>query len=208
MRVDEPPVRDVEVRAWSGLEIRQEARGRPRLVGYAAVFNRRSVELPPGFVEVIRPGAFTRSLRETPDLRAFVEHDPSRIIGRVSAGTLTVAEDPTGLRVEITPIDTRDGEDVVRNVRAGNLDGMSFSFALYGPEGQAWDWAATPPVREVRAARVVEVSVVALPAYPDTSVAVRAFQGRAPRVAALQEYLTQKQASWRPKRPTPPHPDR
>src|SRR5687767_8877573 len=119
---------NIERRATAGLEVRQGQGSRPRLVGYAAVFNARSLEMFPGFVEIIKPGAFTRSLRDEPDLRAFVDHDPAMIIGRVSAGTLKVAEDTHGLRVEIFPPDTQVGRDVVENVRVGNLAEMSFAF--------------------------------------------------------------------------------
>jgi HK97 family phage prohead protease len=187
-----------ESRAQPGLEVRQESGRRPRLVGYAAVFNTRSVEIPPGFVEVIRPGAFARSLRSN-DIRAFVDHDPGRIIGRASAQTLLLEEDSRGLRVEITPIETRDGEDVVKNVRAGNLDGMSFGFQLYDwDKGQRWDHRQQPPVREILEANVLEVSVVAMPAYPETSVAVRAWmQGRQERtVQRLQDRMALRQRAW------------
>lgn len=177
-----PLPNETERRFYTGLEIRQTGTQRPRLAGYAAVFDKRSHDLG-GFVEVIRPGAFTRSLKEHPDVRAFVEHDPQHIIGRRSAGTLDVAEDAHGLRVEITPPDTQAGRDVIENVRAGNLDGMSFAFRIPNREkGQRFNFNVEPILRELLDVDVTEVSVVALPAYPDTDVAVRSLE------EARQEY--------------------
>jgi Escherichia/Staphylococcus phage prohead protease len=169
---------DWEPRTVSGLEIRQDAGGAPRLVGYAAVYHARSLDLG-HFVETIRPGAFARTLREKRhDIRAFYGHDQNRILGRQSNGRLLLQDDARGLRVEILPPpDTQDGRDVITNVRNGNLDGMSFAFRLYdADQGQRWQWHETPPLREILEAEVLEVSVVAMPAYPDTSVAVRAYQ--------------------------------
>ena len=76
-----------ETRALSGIELRQGPGGRPRLVGWAVVWDAVSVDLG-GFVETFRKGAFTQSLKEHPDLRALVDHDASLIIGRVAAGTV------------------------------------------------------------------------------------------------------------------------
>ena len=161
-----------ERRAISGLELRQVGL-RPRLTGYAAVFDKQSQNLG-GFIEVIRRGAFARSLKEKPDVRAFVEHNPANIIGRRSAGTLILEEDAHGLRVEVTPPDTQVGRDVIENVRAGNLDGMSFAFRIPDPvKGQAWNFDADPYLRELLDIDLSEISVVAMPAYLDTEVALR-----------------------------------
>jgi uncharacterized protein len=191
---------DRETRVVSGIEIRQGGGQRPRLVGWAAVWNSRSLDLG-GFVEILRPGAFSRSLRESPDLRAFVDHDSAMIIGRASAGTLSVQEDKRGLRVEISPPDTQVGRDVMENVRVGNLDGMSFAFRLFDSHsGQKWDFKQEPPVREILEASISEVSVVAMPAYPDTAVAVRsltAYRQGMPNVTVLAERLARQRAGWR-----------
>lgn len=181
------------------LEVRQAAGAPPRLVGYAAVFNRDSVDLG-GFVEVIRPGAFTRTLRDGHDIRAFYGHDPNLILGRQANRMLALTEDATGLRAEIALPETPTGREVLENVRNGNLDGMSFAFRLYDAEaGQRWDTRAVPARREILEAELFEVSVVAMPAYPDTSVAVRAFQAVRPqsRLAALERRLAAQRAAWK-----------
>ena len=167
---------EYERRDVQGIEVR-EGGGQPaRLRGYAAVFNARSLNLG-GFVEIIRPGAFARSLKEHPEVFAFVEHERARIIGRRSvAGSLVISEDAHGLQVEITPLKTTpDGHAVIENVRAGLLDAMSFAFRV-APNGDRVDFAADPPLRELLDVDLQEVSVVAMPAYPDTEVALRSIE--------------------------------
>jgi hypothetical protein len=46
------------------------------------------------------------------DVRALVDHDTGRVIGRTSAKTLRLSEDDTGLRAEIDLPDTTDGRDL------------------------------------------------------------------------------------------------
>jgi HK97 family phage prohead protease len=91
------------------------------------VFNARSANLG-GFREEIAPGAFTDALAANEEVLALVEHSPEKILGRRSMGTLTLAQDDKGLRVEIDPPNTTVGNDAVENVRRGDIKGMSFRF--------------------------------------------------------------------------------
>lgn len=163
---------NIERRAHQGIELRSEEGKPATLVGYAAVFGKRSLNLG-GFVEVIKPGAFKRSLDSGADVLALAYHDPTKPLARRSAGTLTLAEDSTGLRVEIALVDTTHARDVLADVRAQNVQGMSFSFAT---KEDRWTRAGAgePHLRELIDVDLFEVSAVAWPAYPDTTVATRA----------------------------------
>jgi HK97 family phage prohead protease len=110
-----------------GVETRAEADART-LVGYAAVFN-SDADIGGYWVERIMPGAFTASLK-TADVRALINHDTGRVIGRVQAGTLRLAEDDKGLRVEIDVPNTTDGNDLWELVSRGDISGMSFGFCV------------------------------------------------------------------------------
>jgi len=169
---------DREFRACQELRIERGPDDRPRLVGYAAVFNSRSQLLAgpsqQGFSEIIRPGAFKRSLAAGADVRALVNHDPSLILGRRKAGTLKVEEDERGLRVEIMPGDTQVGRDAVENVRRGDIDGMSFGF-LTPRGGDRWN-GEVPPLRELLDVDVFDVSIATYPAYLRPDVAVRSLE--------------------------------
>lgn len=160
---------DVETRSFPGLKVEVRDGAKPVLEGHAAVFNRPSEDLG-CFVEQIDPGCFSRSLREKADVRALVDHDPSRILGRTKPGTLILEEDAEGLLARIFPPDTTAGRDVVESVRRGDLDGMSFAFRTLK---DSWDYEKKPPLRTLLDVDLYDVSVVTYPAYPDTSVALR-----------------------------------
>jgi HK97 family phage prohead protease len=145
-----------------------------KLVGYAAVWDSMSEDLG-GVREVIRPGAFNRTLKESPDVLALVEHDKTKVLGRTSNGTARVEPDSKGLRVEIDPADTSYARDLQELVRRGDVAGMSFRFKPY-EGGARMDLSTSPPTRIVEEARLREVSVVVEPAYPETSVDVRALR--------------------------------
>ena len=143
--------------------------------GYAAVFNKLSEPMGfDGFREMVMPGAFTRTLKGDADVRALVDHDPARIIGRRKAGTLELRQDDVGLKVRIRPPDTSAGRDIVESIRRGDIDQMSFAFSVNGREGEGWD--DDDKVRELRDLDLFDVSPVTFAAYPDTTVAVRSLE--------------------------------
>ena len=152
------------------VELRAEGNGPPSIVGYAAVFGRMSENLG-GFREVIKKGAFKRSIREGADVRALVDHDPSKILGRTTSGTLKLKEDEAGLLATITPPDTSVGRDIVESIRRGDVSQMSFAFATVKDQ---WEFDQDgPDTRTLIDVDLFDVSAVTYPAYPDTSIAVR-----------------------------------
>lgn len=156
----------------------------PKLAGYAAVFGRESVDLG-GFVEIIEPGAFADSLASGNDFRALVDHDHSRILARTSAGTLRLAEDASGLRVDVDLPDTTYARDLLENVRRRNVRGMSFGFIV--PEGgDKWTREGDRVVRRVSRVELLEVTATSIPAYPSTTLAeARVDPAVAQRAASL-----------------------
>jgi len=156
-----------EYRANPGLELRQDLGEPLKIRGYAAVFNQLS-EVIFGFRERILPGAFKSSLGN--DVRALVNHDPAAIIGRTKNGTLTLREDDRGLYSEISPPNTTLGHDTVESIKRGDLDQMSFGFQIVKDD---WKHEEKQLIREIHDVELFDVSVVAFPAYTQTSVAVR-----------------------------------
>lgn len=136
------------------------------IAGYAAVFN-SPTNICDLWVEVIERGAFSDALASGEDVLALYSHELERLLGRRSSGTLRLAEDDKGLRVEIDLPDTSDGRDVATLIERGDLKGMSFGFCV---TRQEWDETADPPVRTIKAVDLREVTVTADPAYPDTEV--------------------------------------
>lgn len=146
-----------------------EATAEGKLVGYAAVFDSPSHDLG-GFREIVKPGAFTRSLTEFPDVLALVEHNPAFVLGRTTNGTLRIIQDTRGLRVEIDPANTSYARDIVELVRRGDVAGMSFRFKPF-PGGAFMD--PKSGIRTLSSVQLREVSVVVDPAYPAASVEAR-----------------------------------
>ncbi len=139
--------------------------------GYAALFNSET-DIGGYFREVIAPGAFRETLKND-DIRALIDHDTGRVIGRSSAGTLRLKEDDKGLSVEIDLPDTTDGRDLAVQLERGDISGMSFGFIVRHDE---WDETSDPPTRTIHAVDLREVSAVAFPAYGDTEIALRSLE--------------------------------
>lgn len=156
----------VEIRTYplDDVELRQAAKGPGTLVGHAAIYNALSEELWPGVREIIRPGAFDASLNRGDEVVALFNHDVSLLLGRRSAGTLRLREDDRGLVYEIMLPDTTAGRDVATLVARGDLRHSSFAFI---PELVR---AYTQGISEVVRARLLDVSPVVYPAYPQTDV--------------------------------------
>ncbi|MEF2549994.1 HK97 family phage prohead protease [Aurantimonas sp. A2-1-M11] len=166
-----------------GVETRA-TNGKKTLVGYAAVFN-NDTTIGDYFVERIAPGAFRQALGG--DIRALVDHDKGRVIGRTKSGTLRLSEDSRGLLAEIDIPDTADGRDLWTLVGRGDISGMSFSFRA---TKQSWDETGDLPIRTVEAVELFEVSAVAFPAYEGTTLAVRALEAVR---AEAEEVLAEEQ---------------
>lgn len=106
-------------------------------------------------------------------MRAMVDHDPTRILGRRKAGTLKLRETWEALTAEILPPDTSTARDVIENLRRGDVDGMSTGFRTVSDR---WGHEGDVMVRELLLVDRLDVSVVAFPAYPATMAALRSFE--------------------------------
>ena len=120
------PTKGIERRSFPTKDLRIETRddGTATLVGYAAVFDESADDPYWGYREVVRPGAFTKTLADGADVRALFNHDPSLILGRTKAGTLSLREDDTGLQIELNSADTSYGRDLAESIKRGEIDKM------------------------------------------------------------------------------------
>jgi HK97 family phage prohead protease len=160
-----------EIRALKRqIEVRAAGDSGRKIGGYAAVFNTET-DIGGYFREKIAPGAFASAIKS--DVRALIDHDSGRVIGRTTAGTLRMVEDETGLSVEIDLPDTTDGRDLATLIERGDISGMSFGFMV---TKQSWDETGDTPLRTIEAVDLFEVSVVAFPAYDDTSIGMRSLE--------------------------------
>lgn len=149
-----------------------------KLVGYAAVFNSLSDPFPEGFRERILPGAFARSLKNKKhDVAALINHDLHYVLGKRSAGTLTLEEDEHGLRVEVDPPDTSYARDLIVSMERKDVTQMSFGFWMDDRhKDQSWTVEEGVRIRDLRTLNLFDVSFVTIPQYPDTEAALRSMQ--------------------------------
>ncbi len=138
-----------------------------RVVGYGAVFNQRT-DIGGMWIEEIAPGAFARAIGEGADVRALFNHDANHILGRQSAGTLTVSEDETGLRYDVTLPASATG--VAEAIARRDVTGSSIGFTVRAEE---WIRAEAPgqlPVRRITEIDWLrDVGPVTFPAYEQTT---------------------------------------
>lgn len=166
-------------------EFRAEIQGNT-LIGHASVFG----QLAPinGGYEQMAPTAFDRAL-EAPetDVRALVNHNPTMVLGRQSAGTLRLSTDKEGLRFEVDLPDTSYAHDLRELISRGDVTGASFGF-IPGEDSVG----RAPDGKQVRThtsvARLLDVSPVTWPAYEGATVALRhiIFPGRTAREQAIR----------------------
>ncbi|WP_294976401.1 HK97 family phage prohead protease [uncultured Leuconostoc sp.] len=168
----------------TGLEVREvtDSQFIGKIGGYAVVFNDPSENLG-GFIEYVNPDAFDHV--DMSDVVALYDHNFANVLGRTSAGTLQLEVDKKGLRFSLDIPNTTLGNDVYTNIRAGNLKGMSFGFTV---DSDVWGKEAdNTPKRTINSiGALYEVSVVTMPAYQETTVAVT----RALNDAYKQKILT------------------
>ncbi len=143
------------------------------LTGYAAVFNSEAVL--GDFTEVIRQGAFAKSLATGSNIRALYHHQGDALLGTTRGGTLKLAEDAHGLAFELSLPDTTHGKDLAILVDRGDVAGCSFGFRV-APGGDRWEQRGKQMVRELLDVELAEITLTADPAYQDTTVAMRSYQ--------------------------------
>lgn len=166
------------------------------IVGHGAVFNRNSELLFGSFREQIAPGAFDNVLND--DVRALFNHDPNFVLGRTLSGTLQVSIDAEGLRYDITPPDTPTVRDlVIAPIKRGDISGSSFAFSVLDDEWREEDNGII--LRTItNIGRLLDVSPVTYPAYPDAGTSMRSLEKRCAEVRELaQRAINQRRARER-----------
>jgi HK97 family phage prohead protease len=157
-----------QYRVLEHAELRTGSKDRT-IVGYAAVFGELSEILRAGYREIIKPGAFAKTIT-TDDIRALRDHDPRALLARNKSGTLKLREDAHGLHTEISVPRTQLGDEVYESVRRGDLSQMSFGMHAID---RTWITRNGEHVQELREAQLFDVSLVTYPAYVGTSAEAR-----------------------------------
>jgi HK97 family phage prohead protease len=153
----------------TGLEKRDGLNDQPTMIsGYASVFNSKT-SIGNFFDEVIAPGAFSKSLANSSDVRALFNHNWDKVLGRTKSGTLRLFEDDRGLKFEIDLPNTSVARDLTESMARGDINQCSFGFIA---TGENWDYTSDPALRTVTEVELYEISIVSIPAYEDTEAAL------------------------------------
>jgi len=119
--------------------------------------------------EKIQRGAFKNTIKED-DIRMLQNHDPNYVIGRNASGTLKLMEDNKGLYFEAIPPDTQWARDLITSINRKDITQNSFQFSIID---QGWGMEDGIKTRTLKEVKLIDVSAVTFPAYPDTTVWVR-----------------------------------
>ena len=137
--------------------------------GYFAVFG-SEYRMWENAIETIDEDAFNETVDG--DVRALVNHDSTLVLGRTTAGTLTLRVDRTGLwgSILINQSD-QDAMNLYERVKRGDVSQCSFGFDILDQSSEVMENGTT--VWRLKKVELYEVSVVTFPAYEDTSVIAR-----------------------------------
>lgn len=120
------------------------------------------------YTEIVRSGAFTKTLAADPDVIFCLNHDWfGAPMARTKAGTLRLSEDDTGLYTEADIDGSRsDVHQVHSAMDGGELDAMSFAFYVTRQE-----WSPDFEQRDIQEVDLDggDTSVVTWPANPATT---------------------------------------
>lgn len=155
-------------------EFRAEGADSRRISGRAIVFNSPTV-IGGCFREMILPEAISDELLANSDVVLTLEHNPAAgVLGRSckGEGTLQLERRDDGVYISCDLPESPFGDTVLEGIRRGDYRQMSFYFVV-GDER----WEMCDDDIEQRTitniSRIYDVSVVAFPAYKDTSVSAR-----------------------------------
>lgn len=148
-----------------------------RIEGYALMYNKHSVIMydwwGDPFVERFAVGAFSESL-QTRDQKALWNHNWSKPLGSIKAGTLDLMDRQDGLFYMIMPPNNTWGNDAITSIERGDVDGTSIAFM---PKDDVYKIIEMDGMevyeRTILKAKLYEVSPCTRPAYPDSTSEAR-----------------------------------
>ena len=153
----------------------REENGEKRIEGYFAVFD-SNYELWDGATESIGRNAFDGALGD--DIRALIDHETRLVLGRTTAGTLTLRVDEHGLwgSIKINEADS-DAMNLYARVQRGDVSQCSFGFDILQERTDVDNYTGAVHWT-IEKVKLYEVSCVTFPAYKETAIQARAEEYR------------------------------
>lgn len=160
----------VEIRC----ELRSENGGR-HISGKAISFDTQSNDI--GFIEILHRGCISQELIDSSNIVFLYNHDYNQVIARANKGkgTLNIDLRDDGVYFDLDVPNTTMGNDLLENIRLGNITQCSFGFRYANEEGAYKDEKIDDVwYRNVyKIGELFDLSAVTYPAYDDTYVNAR-----------------------------------
>lgn len=151
-------------------------------------------EISNGRRETFGPRAFRSRIESGQNVFLLAGHDPEKPLASTEAGSLTLRDSDEALHVEarVAP-STSWARDALAALEAGLTKGLSPGFRVPAG-GDVVTRSAGGLLRTVKAAEILEVSLVTRPAYDAAQIAARSWNPDEPVDAGLLRTLFR----WRP----------
>lgn len=150
------------------LEIRSDDDDGRTIKGYPIVFGKPSTDLG-GFVEYVDEDALKDV--DTSHVYLIYGHEFNDVLARADAGNLETGVDKKGMWFRAHLPNTTIADDVLENIRVGNVQGMSFGFKVGRDSwSRGMDGLDVRHIKQIEELR--EITLTPIPAYPDTTVAI------------------------------------
>ena len=164
--------KSLQARDIGQLDNNQETTDKKIISGYFIVFDTET-ELYPGVREEVSPDALVGV--DLSDVKALIDHDTAKVLGRTKANTLSLSVDSKGLYGEIIVNESdQEAMNLYSRVQRGDVDQCSFGFEILSEEMiQNSDGTVKFIIKSIN---LYEVSVVTFPAYQETAVEARSKQ--------------------------------
>lgn len=175
----------MQIRTIGTMQTRADEDKNPEIAGYFAVFD-EIYDIFPGYSERIDPHAFDKSING--DIRALTDHNTAKVLGRTTAGTLSLKVDDHGLYgvIAVNPND-REAMDLYARVKRGDVNQCSFGFVIDAALDEYRDNGDV--LTTIMDLTLFEVSVCTFPAYESTEVEARAKDATAHALEAWRESM-------------------
>lgn len=154
--------------------ISQTREGKKVITGYAIKFGHRSKKLG-NYYEIIDSRALDDV--DLTDVKALVDHDYSKVLGRTLSNTLSLEIDNVGLKFEIELADTTYANDLYKSIERGDINECSFGFRIDETHRNSTTVERIDSDTYLRTVKKIkelrEISIVSLPAYENTNAEIK-----------------------------------
>lgn len=150
--------------------------------GYAAVFNEKTLlwESPYSgtkYYEVIDRNTVDANTDMSDVILRYNHSDAALILARTSNGSMKIAADERGIKVEADIAPTTAGKDIYQLIKRGDINKMSFAFTVDKDDWEN-DSATKEQTRTIKHIdMIVDASPVDFPAYDGTNISARRHDG-------------------------------